>query len=317
MESHIFSILANTEFPETYEFAKEMAKKYTDPDKIFEQAAERAIRETLKTITEENKWILISAPRIKIRNGKAGLSYEAELTLFPEAELGDYKKIAGRINKNTEDKIKKIEIKEEEVRKAVDWLLESRMKTDEIKKETENKSEAELTDKIAAGIGNFKSAADLKENIKEGLKMEKIIREADRGRIEILEEILKNSKIELPDMIVEKTAQNLKEELKQSLRGGGQDFESYIKKYYQDENKLTEKLREKADREVKRHIILNEIAKREKIEPKKEEVEGEISKILEKIPKNQRKEADLTQLYDLNYGQLKNEKVFRFLESIK
>ena len=85
---------------------EEIAKDFISQEKIFNEAAEKAVKDSLKKVGEENGWILIDSPKVKFEEDKEGLSFKAELTLFPEVELPDYKIIAKRANEEVKEKIK-------------------------------------------------------------------------------------------------------------------------------------------------------------------------------------------------------------------
>ena len=158
---------------------EEIAKDFISQEKIFNEAAEKAVKDSLKKVGEENGWILIDSPKVKFEEDKEGLSFKAELTLFPEVELPDYKIIAKRANEEVKEKIKKITVEEEEIKKAIEWLIEARGL----------EKEKELTDEIVKSMGDFKTVGDLKKSIKEGLRAEKIVREGDKNRAKIIDEI--------------------------------------------------------------------------------------------------------------------------------
>src|SRR3990167_11071625 len=76
---------------------KELAEQAVDKDKVFEEAARDAVRRTLDDVVEENKWSLIDQPSIELRPAELGLKYKTTLTVFPDIQLGNYKKIAKKI----------------------------------------------------------------------------------------------------------------------------------------------------------------------------------------------------------------------------
>jgi len=284
-----------------------IAKDFINPEKIFNEAAERAVKDSLKKAEEENGWVLIDAPKVKFKDDKEGVSFEAEIILFPKAELPLYKEIAKKENKEAKEKIKKITVEEGEVKKAVDWLKESRGMG----------KEKELTDEEAKNFGEFKTADDLKKSIEEGLKTEKIVRESEKNRAKIIDEILKKTKIEMPEVMINRMSEGMKNDLKRSLEGGKMSFEEYVKKYYEEEKKLEEKLKEKAEKEIRAHLVIEEIYKKENFNITEEEVKEETGKILAQINSAERKNVKTDKLYDYAFGKIKNEKVFRFLESLE
>src|SRR3989338_2333165 len=82
---------------------KEIAMGAINQEKVFEEAVNDEARHTLAKITEEHGWVVIDRPMIEVvessdvlKNG--GLQFKVELTIFPEVDLCDYKKIAKKNN---------------------------------------------------------------------------------------------------------------------------------------------------------------------------------------------------------------------------
>jgi len=288
---------------------EDILKKSVDHNKVFESAAEEAIKKSLKEITEEKEWTLIDSPVIDFKEVKEGLSFLAKLTFLPEIELKDYKEIIKEVNKKSKEDLEKVAVEDKEVDQAVEWLLKTR-------KENEGKEKVELTDEIAKTLGDFKTAEDLKKSVKEGIKAEKIVREADKARAKMVDELLKKTKVDVPEVMAKKMADNMKMDLKGSLEGGKMSYEEFVKKHHESEEKLEKKLREQAEKEIKAHLVLDAIIKEEGLEVKNEEVEEEANKILARVPEQEKKNTDLERIYNYSYGRVKNEKVFKFLESI-
>ncbi|OGY63632.1 MAG: trigger factor [Candidatus Harrisonbacteria bacterium RIFCSPLOWO2_02_FULL_41_11] len=114
---------------------KEMAEKSVDKEKVFEEAADKTVRDNLQEITEDNNWQLIAQPKVEITEtnpqANLGLKYKLTLTVFPEVKLGDYKKIAREELKNK----KVMEVKDGDIQKTIDWVLNSRAKLVRVNRE--------------------------------------------------------------------------------------------------------------------------------------------------------------------------------------
>lgn len=101
--------------------------------RIVTQALEYVLPETYTKATVENKVSPISSPEIKIEkypvfgNSDENLVYKAEVDVFPDVKLGDYKKIKIK-KKDYEQK----EIKDEDVEKVIDYLRKQRAKFDKV-----------------------------------------------------------------------------------------------------------------------------------------------------------------------------------------
>src|SRR5690606_7160216 len=133
--------------------------------------------------------------------------------LMPKVEIADYKKIAKELNANREE----VALDESEVERA---LLEIRKELDRREKpeiaEENNESDgadkkddkeevepSELTDEKVQKISPMKTVAEFEKSVREDLKKHKENQANEKHRLKILEKILEESTISLPEMIVE------------------------------------------------------------------------------------------------------------------
>lgn len=107
---------------------KAMIDAAIDKDKVFEAALQEAVRHSLHEVGEEHQWVIIDTPKIEITSGDKLLedsgkfSYKAELTVFPEITLGDYKRIAKKVMSARTA----VTVAPEEIEKSLEWLRKSR-----------------------------------------------------------------------------------------------------------------------------------------------------------------------------------------------
>ncbi len=110
---------------------RELAMKHVDTDAVFHEAANRAVRESLSHVTEENDWKIIDGPSVEVleasplekaSDAKPGFRYKARFVVFPEVKLGNYKKIAHKIFKEQ----KAVVVSPEEIEQSIEWLRGSR-----------------------------------------------------------------------------------------------------------------------------------------------------------------------------------------------
>ena len=123
----------------------------------------------------------------------------------------------------------------------------------------------EITDDLAAKIGPFKNVAELKEDIKKQLGAEQETQVQREFENEIIEAIIKDTKIALPDSLIEEQIDAMEDEERQNLSYRGQTWEQHLA----DEGITAEahrnKNRETAEKRVKAGVVLSEIAEVEKI----------------------------------------------------
>lgn len=235
---------------------KELADRAVDKDKVFEEAAHNAIRWSLDEISQENKWTFIDAPKIGVEDAKSGIAYKASLIIFPEIKLGNYKKIAQRVFAEK----KSVVLEPKEIEEAMEWLRKSRSKPSAAAEGSPAQKASEsvlrpLDDEFAKSLGKFENLEDLKRSVGEGVKMEKEFKERDRLRIKALEQIIADSKIDTPEIMVQKTAERLGPQLSSILKASGKS-DAEIKKEIDD----------RARKNVESNLVLYKIAGQEKLE---------------------------------------------------
>jgi trigger factor len=82
----------------------------------------------------------------------------------------------------------------------------------------------EFTDAFAQTIGpQFKTVADIEENIAEGLRHERQEKVREQARARVIQEIIGQSTIEVPDIMVEKTLAAMVAEARVMMRGAAAD----------------------------------------------------------------------------------------------
>jgi len=297
----------------------EMVKKLVKESALLEKAAELAIKKTYPQVIQELSTTNqlpstrppIGPPEITITKLAAGneLEYSIKLALLPEVKLPDYKAIAQRV---VEEKIK-VEVSEEEVERTLNWIRNSRAVG-----EGDRKNIPELTDEFARSLGNFPNVEALKNSVAEGLRTEKEMREKQRIRSRILEEIAKAAEIEVPSILVEAQLDQMLEELKSGVKNIGMKWEDYLAHLKKTPEELREAWREDALNRVKSSLSLREIGRQENIQPTEEEIQKKSQEILLQFTSVKEAEdtIDPAELREYTKSILRNEKVFEFLETI-
>lgn len=271
--------------------------------RIFEEATQRAIQEIIPTILLEEKLDAITMPHVHLT--KIALNSPVEFRMhfyvMPEVELADYKKIAGGIKKEV------AELKPEEVDGYIEQILGARATKNEAGEETK----PELTDEFVKTLGDFKDIADFKAKLSENMKAEKGVQASQKRRLEIMEEIIKQSKIKLPEVLVEEEQHKMFEEFKGRVESMKMNFDEYLGTIKKTEEDLKTEWKEDAVKRAKMNVILPQIAQKESIKPDEKAIDSEI----ENLKKHY---ADLDENRARVYvaGVLTNEEVFKFLETL-
>lgn len=174
----------------------------------------------------------------------------------------------------------------------------------------------DLNDEFARSIGNFKSLFELRESITDGLRQEKEAKEKQRIRALILDYISKQTKVEVPKILVERQVDDLIRNFDLDLHKNGMELSLYLAKIDKTYEEFKRSLWQKAKEDVKRDLILIAIAKAENIQVTPQELETSINEFLKSIIDiNNLNEIDLENLNERIKFILLEEKVFQFLES--
>jgi len=175
----------------------------------------------------------------------------------------------------------------------------------------------ELNDEFAKKL-NFKDVKTFKIRIKKELKDFKEKREKEKIKTEIVEKVVKNSKVDIPSLLIEEGIEEKTKRLKEELKKEKLNMSSYLKDKDMTEEKLKKLFKKQVEFELKTLLVIDKIAQEEKIEVKEEEIEKRIRLLTQgmgdKVNIKQLKE-ELTQkgkLSDLTQ-RIKNEKVIDFI----
>jgi len=135
------------------------------------------------------------------------------------------------------------------------------------------KSLPELDDQFATQLGEFKSLAEVRQRIREGMEAERKHTAEHEAKDKLVAELVKRSEFEVPEALVDRQIDVRLERGLRALAAQGMKAED-IKKM--DLNRLRVGQREQALQEVKASLLLDKIAEEEKIEVSDEEINGEI-----------------------------------------
>ncbi len=290
---------------------------------VLEEMADLALRKEYPKIITENKIDVIGAPEVSITKIAKGnpLEFKIKVAVMPEVELANYKAIAKKVmvkKESIEVENKEIEDTVMEIRKmrakatSEQQTSDSGQKTTENKKNDEGKDLPELDDEFVKTLGDFKDVADFKKKLTENIKLEKEKKAQDKKKAEVMEELIKDSKISLPNIMIEGELDKMMSQFKDDIARTGGAFDEYLKHIKKTEEDMRKEWRTDAEKRAKSQLILNKITLEEKIVAPKEEVDKQVNNLLE-----QYKDADQNRVRIYVETLLTNEKVFEFLENQK
>lgn len=305
----------------------DVIRKNVPEMELLEEMAEAALYDNYMKILEDNKIDAIGRPQISITKiGKGSdLEFKIITAVLPEIKLGDYKNIAKKENSKEENK-KEIVVEDAEIEKVINDLRKMRAEQarpphEHKEGETEEehaKAHAEIPesewpkfdDEFAKTFGDFKTADELREKIKGNLKTEKETEQKDRVRLAVIEELVKQSEGEIPNILIESEIDKIVYKLEADIANVGFKFEDYLKQIGKTIEDLRKEFHNDAEKRAKLQMIIHSISDKENLKPTDEEIEKEVTQITTMY-----KEADPVRARAYVEQMLENEKVFRFLDT--
>jgi trigger factor len=141
------------------------------------------------------------------------------------------------------------------------------------------------------------------------MKAEKIHREQEKNRLNVMEKILSETKAVIPNILIEAELDRMFYRMKADIQSMGLSYEDYMKHLGKSETDMRNELRADAEKRVKMELIVSEIATKENIQPNKEELEKQVQEVMAQYPgaDKGRAEAYVEQV-------MINEGVFKLLE---
>lgn len=312
--------------------------------RLLEEMAEMALSEHYPKMLENEKIDAISRPEISITKlaRKNPLGFKIKTAVLPEVKLPEYKKIAKEIISKITDAEKDIKVSEEDLENTIMDIRKSRAPKRHMatppqppflnlgpnpKFNPSGEGQAfsplekagegvepelpEFNDAFAQAMGPFKDVEDFKNKLKENIKLEKENRLKEKTRLKIIEKIISESEIDLPEILVEIELDKILYQMESDITQMGLKFEDYLKHLNKTTADLRKEFRNDGEKKAKLALILNEIAKIEKIIADEEQTIKEVEAILKHY-----KDADPERARAHVENVLTNEKIFQFLESL-
>ncbi|MEA3328961.1 MAG: trigger factor [Candidatus Omnitrophota bacterium] len=228
-------------------------------DQIREEMLKRLIPDSYRQAMKENSLIPMELPEISEVEFKQGspLLFKAAVEVKPLIKLGSY--LGLKIRK------RKKEVTDKDLEETLKQLQQasSRARKEQI---------PVLNDEFARSLGGFKGLDELKAAIKKDL----IARAEAQAKVDlenqVIEHLLKISKFSVPECLVRRQAERLVKEAKMQLAYKGIKAEEIEKQ----EESLRKSLEEKAVRQAKTALILEDISALEKIKANEQEIEQKV-----------------------------------------
>ncbi|MBY0473373.1 hypothetical protein K2Q00_03820 [Patescibacteria group bacterium] len=308
----------------------DMALKRIGETSVLEEAVELFMRDFYPDLVDVHVPTALGRPDIRITNPPAGgapISITIVTSVYPTVELPkDWKKVGEGIEIETVADILDAEVDEAltSIRRAHAKVSSAETGSspagqqgdgsEPVSASTEAtltvpESLPELNDEFAKSLGKFEGVEDLKQKIKENMKMEKEQKARDSRRGKVVEALIEKVKIDVPSIFVDSELDKIIGQMREDTQRFGLSFEDYLQRVGKTEEEIRADFRDQASKRAKLQLTLNKIAEEEKIEADEEKVETELKHALEHFPEAR---PDLVRIHIQTV--LRNEKVLQLLE---
>ena len=132
------------------------------------------------------------------------------------------------------------------------------------------------------GMEGVDSKETLEAEVKKTIEAQKETNAENKYIDDLLEAAAKNTEVEIPHVMIHEEAHRMVHQYEETLKMQGLTLEQFYQFTHSDENALMEQMEPEAEKRVKYRLMLEAIAKAEKIEPTKKEVEDEAKSLAEK-----------------------------------
>ena len=148
-------------------------------------------------------------------------------------------------------------------------------------KEIKVKELPELDDEFASEVSEFDTLAEYKEDVKKKLTERKEAAAKDAKEEAVIDAIIEDAKMEIPDAMVETQQRQMVEEFAQRIQSQGLSMEQYMQFTGMTAAGLIEQVKPQALKRIQSRLVLEAVVAAEKLEASEEEFEEEVKKMAE------------------------------------
>ncbi len=305
---------------------------------LITEMAERALSAVYPKLVAEHKLDVIGYPQIGITKIAKDnpLGFTITVAVVPEITLPDYFAIAKKVNADKASK----EVTEEEVTTQINDILRQKVAYERLQKKAQPHDHAhdencdheheheeapiedakdiplpELTDEYVKTLrkpGQFENVEDFKTKMREHLTIQKAQDVDSFHRAKITDAVIAETTLELPQVMVDAEINQMFAQMETDLERAQLKVDDYLNHIKKTRDDLKKEWTPSAEKRAKLQLVLNEIAKVEKIEADSSLVDAQTDTLLE-----QYKDADEKRVRVYVTSVLTNEAVLKKLEETK
>ena len=137
----------------------------------------------------------------------------------------------------------------------------------------------EINDQFAKESSEFDTLADWKKQIRENLQKAATERAEKEAENELLKKIIDQTKIDVPEKLVEMQLEGIMQDIEHRLSYQGMNLDLYAQYMGTTVDAMREQYRERAETSVKSRLVFDAIAEKEKITVSVEKMDEEVNRI--------------------------------------
>ena len=148
-------------------------------------------------------------------------------------------------------------------------------------KEIKEKELPMLDDEFASEVSEFDTLEEYKADVKAKLTEEKVKEAKDAKEAAVIEAIVNDSEMEIPEAMLATQQRQMVDEFAQRIQMQGLSLDQYFQFTGSTYDKMIEQVKPQAEKRIKSRLVLEEIVKAEKIEASEEDYEEELKVMAE------------------------------------
>ncbi|MDR1766366.1 MAG: trigger factor [Lachnospiraceae bacterium] len=137
----------------------------------------------------------------------------------------------------------------------------------------------ELDDEFADEVSEFDTLAEYREDIRKGLLEARQKEAAAENENRVIQKVVENATLEIPDPMVEAEAERLVNGYKNRVTSQGLPFEMFLKYMGMTEEGLLEQYKGDAEKNLRTRLVLEQVVKQEDIKVSDETLDREVEKL--------------------------------------
>ncbi len=134
-------------------------------------------------------------------------------------------------------------------------------------------------DELAKKCGNFATIKELRDDIKKNLAAQNAARATEKYRDALVQELVEASNVSAPDLLIQDQLRYIKDDAVRNAASHGLSFEQYLNRLGKTAEEWDQDAKDLAEARVKASLVLQVLARDEKISASDEEVDAKIAEL--------------------------------------